>query len=100
APSTIANPTGRCSHPFATSTKYADAYAVSVTTQNNPRCTHRVSRSHPKNHSPRNVDSTKNATIVSRASGAPNTPPVTRVIPAQFNPNWNSITSPVTIPTA
>jgi hypothetical protein len=38
--------------------------------------------------------------IVSSASGAPNTLPDTRDRPDQFNPNWNSITSPVTIPTA
>ena len=33
------------------------------------------SRSRPKIHSPRNVDSTKNAASPSMASGAPNTSP-------------------------
>ncbi len=39
------------------------------------RCTRFDSRSQPKIHSPMNVDSRKNASSASIASGAPNTSP-------------------------
>ena len=53
----------------------AEAYAVSATPQSSARCTPRRSRCQPKIHMPRNVDSRKNATSVSMASGAPKTLP-------------------------
>ena len=64
------------------------------------RCTPRGSRSQPKIHSPRNVDSMKNAASPSIASGAPNTSPTKREYSLQFMPNWNSCTMPVTTPIA
>ena len=54
------------------------------------RCTRLGSRSQPNSHSPRNVDSRKNARMPSIASGAPNTPPTNREYVDQFIPNWNS----------
>ena len=58
------------------------------------------SRPQPNSHSPRNVDSRKNAASPSMASGAPNTSPTNREYADQFIPNWNSCTSPVTTPIA
>ncbi len=71
---------------------------MSVTTQNTARCAHRFSRPQPKTHSPRKVDSTKNATSVSIASDAPKTLPAKCESPFHAIPSWNSITSPVTMP--
>ena len=42
----------------------------------------------------------KKAARASTASGAPKTEPTYREYPAQFMPNWNSCTMPVTTPTA
>ena len=56
--------------------------------------------SQPKIHRPRNVDSRKNASSASMASGAPNTSPTNREYSLQFMPNWNSCTMPVTTPIA
>ena len=64
------------------------------------RCTRLGSTSQPNSHSPRNVDSRKNAARPSIASGAPNTSPTNREYADQSIPNWNSCTSPVTTPTA
>ena len=64
------------------------------------RCTRLGSRSQPNSHSPRNVDSRKNARQPSIASGAPNTPPTKREYVDQFIPNSNSWTRPVTTPIA
>ncbi len=74
-PPRSSNPTGFCSHELATMMKNADAYAVTATPYSSRRCTPRRSRCHPKIHIPRNVDSRKNATSVSIATGAPNTLP-------------------------
>src|SRR5581483_2864827 len=57
-------------------------------------------RFHPKIHNPRKVDSRKNASRPSIASGAPNTSPTNREYEDQFIPNWNSCTMPVTTPRA
>ena len=54
----------------------------------------RGSRSQPNIHSPMNVDSMKNASRASIASGAPNTSPTNREYALQFMPNWNSCTMP------
>ncbi len=64
------------------------------------RCTRRGSLSQPNSHSPRNVDSRKNAPSPSIASGAPKMLPTSREYAPQFIPNWNSCTSPVTTPIA
>jgi hypothetical protein len=64
------------------------------------RCTFRGSLSQPNSHSPRNVDSRKNAARPSMASGAPKMLPTSREYADQFIPNWNSCTSPVTTPMA
>ena len=47
-----------------------------------------------------NVDSRKNATVASMASGAPKMSPTNFEYSAQFMPNWNSSVMPVTTPTA
>ena len=60
----------------------------------------RGKRPSPKIHSPRNVDSRKNASSPSMASGAPKTSPTKRLYSLQFIPNWNSWTMPVTTPMA
>ena len=64
------------------------------------KCTSRGRRVHPKIHSPRNVDSKKNATRPSIARGAPKTSPTKREYSLQFMPNWNSCTMPVATPRA
>ena len=56
--------------------------------------------SQPNSHSPRNVDSRKNAASPSIASGAPKMLPTSREYAPQFIPNWNSCTTPVTTPIA
>ena len=47
-----------------------------------------------------NVDSKKNATRPSIASGAPKISPTKREYSLQFIPNWNSCTMPVATPSA
>ena len=56
----------------------AESTPPSATIQIVARCTRRDSRFQPKSHSPRNVDSRKNAASPSMASGAPNTSPTNR----------------------
>ena len=46
------------------------------------------------------MDSRKNASSASIASGAPKTSPTKREYSDQFMPNWNSCTIPVTTPIA
>jgi len=64
------------------------------------RCSFLGRMPHPKTHSPRKVDSRKNAASPSIASGAPKTSPTNREYCDQFIPNSNSWTSPVTTPMA
>ena len=80
--------------------KNADMFTAMATTQMHARCTSRGSRVQPKIHSPMNVDSKKNATRPSIASGAPKTSPTNREYSLQFMPNWNSCTMPVATPSA
>ena len=72
----------------------------SETAQIVSRCTRRGSLSQPNSHSPRNVNSRKNAARPSIASGAPKMLPTSREYADQFIPNWNSCTMPVTTPIA
>ena len=58
--------------------KYALRRVPIAAAQMQARCTRRGSRSQPKIHSPRNVDSRKNASSASIASGAPKTSPTNR----------------------
>ena len=53
----------------------AESAAPSATIQMQARWMRLGSRSQPKSHSPRNVDSRKKAARPSMASGAPNTSP-------------------------
>ena len=78
----------------------ADSIAPTATSQTVNRWTPRGSTFQPNSHSPRKVDSRKNAARPSIASGAPNTSPTNREYADQFIPNWNSCTSPVTTPIA
>ena len=78
----------------------ADRTVPRLTAQIVSRCTRRGSLSQPNSHSPRNVDSRKNAPSPSMASGAPKTFPTSREYAPQFIPNSNSCTSPVTTPIA
>ena len=64
------------------------------------RCRPLRSRPQPKIQMPRNVDSAKNASSPSSASGAPKTSPTKREYSLQFMPNWNSWTIPVATPIA
>ncbi len=59
--------------------KKAERLVPKATSQIVARWTFLGSRSHPKIHSPRNVDSRKNAASASMASGAPNTSPTKRL---------------------
>ena len=56
----------------------ADSALPNATAQMVSRCTRRGSLSQPNSHSPRNVDSRKNAASPSIASGAPKTLPTSR----------------------
>ena len=58
--------------------KYADRSVPMWTIQMHARWSFGGSRSQPKIHSPRNVDSRKNASSPSMASGAPKTSPTKR----------------------
>ncbi len=78
----------------------ADSTVPSETAQIVSRWTRRGSLSQPNSHSPRNVDSRKNAARPSIASGAPKMLPTSREYADQFIPNWNSCTRPVTTPIA
>ncbi len=55
--------------------KYADSWVPMATSQIEARCTFFGSRSQPKIHSPRKVDSRKKASSPSIASGAPKMSP-------------------------
>src|SRR6201987_4876319 len=78
----------------------ADSTVPSDTAQIVSRWISRGSLSQPNSHSPRNVDSRKNAARPSMASGAPKMLPTSREYAPQSMPNWNSCTSPVTTPIA
>ena len=78
----------------------ADSVEPSATIQMHARCTRLGSRFQPNSHSPRNVDSKKNAARLSIANGPPNTSPTYFEYVDQFIPNSNSCTRPVTTPTA
>ena len=80
--------------------KYALATLPTATSWMLSRCRRGESRSRPNTHSPRKVDSRKNATRPSIASGAPKTSPTKREYSDQFIPNWNSCTMPVATPMA
>jgi hypothetical protein len=58
--------------------KYADSSVPKATSQMQARWIFLGSRSQPKIHSPRKVDSTKKASSPSIASGAPKTSPTNR----------------------
>ena len=85
---------------FAAMMKNAEALTPNATIQMQARWTSRGSRLQPKIHSPRNVDSKKNAIRPSNASGAPKMSPTKREYSLQFIPNWNSCTIPVATPIA
>ncbi len=72
----------------------AESIAPTATIQMVNRWMRGDSRPQPKSHSPRKVDSRKNAASPSIASGAPKTSPTKREYAAQSMPNWNSCTSP------
>ena len=78
----------------------ADSALPSETAQIVSRCIRFGSLSQPNSHSPRKVDSRKNAASPSIASGAPKMLPTSREYCPQFIPNWNSCTMPVTTPIA
>ncbi len=78
----------------------AESMLPNATSQIVARCTRRDSLFQPNSHSPRNVDSRKNAARPSMASGAPKMLPTSREYWPQFMPNSNSCTRPVTTPIA
>ncbi len=78
--------------------KNADSSVPIATTQIVARWTPRGKRPQPKIQRPTNVDSRKNASRPSIASGAPKMSPTNRLYSLQFMPNWNSCTMPVTTP--
>ena len=73
-----AMPTGCCMNELADMMKNADSMVPIETSQMQVACSRGDSLSHPKIHSPRNVDSRKNASSASTASGAPKTSPTKR----------------------
>ena len=70
--------------------KAAERIVPAATSQMVARCAFFDSRFHPKIQMPRNVDSRKNATRPSMASGPPKTLPTSREYADQFMPNSNS----------
>lgn len=74
----IRNPTGFCMNELAARMKYADRLVPIAAAQIAARCRRLGSRSQPKIHRPMNVDSRKNATRASMASGAPKMSPTKR----------------------
>jgi len=71
-------PTGCCMKELAARMKKADRLTPRASIQMQARWIFLGRRSQPKIHSPRNVDSRKNAASPSIASGAPNTSPTNR----------------------
>jgi hypothetical protein len=69
--------------------KAADSIEPSTTIQMVNTWSRGDSRPQPNNHSPRKVDSRKNAANPSIANGAPKTSPRKREYADQFMPNWN-----------
>ena len=63
---------------FAARMKYAEIIVPNAANQIVARCNRADSRSHPKIHSPRNVDSRKNDSNPSIANGAPKMSPTNR----------------------
>ena len=92
-------PTGCCIHELATMMKYALIHEPITAIHSAARCRPLRIRPQPKIHTPRKVDSTKNASRPSSASGAPNTSPTKREYSLHAMPNWNSCTRPVATPT-
>ena len=70
--------TGCCMKELAARMKYAENSVPRCTSHMHDACTARGSRSQPKIHRPRKVDSRKNASRPSTASGAPKTSPTKR----------------------
>ena len=68
-------PTGYCIHELATSIHHAEKVAPRPVSHVEARCTPRDTFFHPKNMMATNVDSMKNATMPSTASGAPKMSP-------------------------
>jgi hypothetical protein len=95
-----AYPRGCCMNEFAIRIQRAEMLEPIATSQMEARCAFFDSRSQPKIHRPRKVDSRKKARSASIARGAPKTSPTNREYSDQFIPNWNSCTIPVTTPIA
>src|SRR5574340_1525760 len=85
---------------LATRIQYAERFDPKATSQIAVRCRPLEILPQPNSQIPRKVDSRKNASSASIASGAPKTSPTYREYSDQFMPNWNSITMPVTTPIA
>src|ERR1700752_1771625 len=81
------DPTGCCMNELAAMMKKPGALTPNATIQRQARWTSRGSRLQPKIHSPRNVDSKKNAIKPSNANGAPKMSPTKREYSLQFMPN-------------
>ena len=75
----IVKPTGCCIQALAARMKYADSTVPTAAIQMVARWIHRGRRSQPKIHRPRKVDSRKNASRPSMASGAPKMSPTKRL---------------------
>src|SRR5262249_49860391 len=91
---------GCCMKEFAMRIQSAEMFEPIATIHIVAQCSFGDRRSQPKIHTPRKVDSRKNASRASIARGAPKTSPTQREYSDQFIPNWNSWTMPVTTPIA
>ena len=85
---------------FAVRMKNPESIVPIARSQMHMLCSLGESRFFPKIHRPRKVDSRKNASSASKASGAPKMSPTKREYSDQFMPNWNSWTMPVATPSA
>ena len=91
-PSVNVTPTGCCIHEFAARMKYAEAMLASENAHAHARCTRLGSRSQPKIHSPRNVDSTTSRSARSARAYTPSQSDVS-ITNANRWPGRGSLTS-------
>src|SRR4030066_895487 len=92
--------TGCCMNAFAIKIHITKIFDPMATSHIVAACIPLESLSHPKIHTPKNVDSRKKASKASRARGAPKISPTKREYSDHVMPNWNSWTMPVTTPIA
>ncbi len=93
-------PAGVCIQEFADNIQKALNSEPAATTQVARKCTHGRTLPMPNSTTPIKPASRKNATSTSMYISGPITAPARLESSPQLAPNWNSISTPVTTPTA